>query len=164
MAVNKSKAKNKKDARKFILILFLVVFIVPILITSIPYFEGIVGYNYITSEGSRVGQIYKLSYKGLIWKTWEAGMGLTQSGSYAETWQFSIDDQSPNKDRLVSEIQNAYQSGAIVRVQYKQHLGVLPWRSKTDYTIEDIQTEQSVRSTFIQAHFLPSQTTPAIDK
>lgn len=108
-----------------------------------PYVLGIIAPNFIYSEGDRVGQVTKLSKKGLIWKTWEASMGLTQSGSYVEHWNFSIDNGDPQRDILFKKVTESYNSGDIVKVHYIQHLGIIPWRGKTSYHIQNIETVQA---------------------
>jgi len=91
------------------------------------------------SEGDRVGQVVKLSEKGLIWKTWEGGMGLTQSGAYVEYSNFSIDSRNPNRQEISDQLQRAYTSGELIKVHYDQRLGARPWRGKTTYLVSDIE-------------------------
>ena len=120
---------------------------IPFLILFILFFGrflwGPIGFNIIYGEGDRVGQIVKLSYKGLIWKTWEAGMGITQSGSYVQYWDFSIDSQNQNKEQIIQDLKKAYNSGAIVKVHYIQRYGVLPWRASTSYLVQNVEVVRS---------------------
>jgi hypothetical protein len=98
------------------------------------------------SSGSRTGQITKLSYKGLIWKTWEGDMlmgGLvtnTDGGSSANVWSFSVDAASPKEqvDSIVNSLQEAINSGRRVKVQYKEELFIAPWRAKTCYIVQSV--------------------------
>lgn len=101
-------------------------------------FLGLIAFNNIYSEGDRVGQVIKMSKKGLFWKSWETTMGLTQSGAYIEKWDFSIDNQEPNKAALIKQMQEAYKTGQLVRVHYQQRYGILPWRVKTSYIAKEI--------------------------
>lgn len=99
---------------------------------------GLFAFPIIYSEGDRVGQVLKLSRKGLVWKTGEASMGITQSGAYVQLWNFSVDSQAQNEDELMSALTDAYRSGRILKVHYIQHVGVRPWRGGTSYFIQSI--------------------------
>lgn len=116
------------------------------------YLFGMVAFDNVFSEGDRVGQVVKISRKGLIWKTWEVTMGVTQSGSYIDSWNFSVDEEAPNRDELVDSLHKAYSSGAKVKVHYIQKLGVLPWRGETDYFIQNLE--------FFNTPYYPASTSP----
>ena len=100
---------------------------------------GAVAFHSVYSDGERVGQVVKLSYRGMIWKSWEAGMGLTQTGAYVGYWEFSVDAKSPRKDALVEELESAVASGALVKVHYVQHLGADYRRGKTSYLVDRVE-------------------------
>lgn len=102
------------------------------------YLWGPIGFNFTYSEGYRVGQVVKVSNKGLIWKTWEASMGITQSGAYVGEWQFSVDSKDSREEELVQALLDAYNNGGLVRVRYMQRAGILPWRGKTTYFMQEI--------------------------
>ena len=114
-----------------------VLFIASLII--VPFIIRLIGFNYIYGEGDRVGQIIKVSNKGLVWKTWEVGMGLTQSGAYVDYWNFSIDSQDPNQKELIKELTKAYNTGALVKIHYKQRYGTQPWRGDTEYFVQEIK-------------------------
>ncbi|PIR55135.1 hypothetical protein COU74_01895 [Candidatus Peregrinibacteria bacterium CG10_big_fil_rev_8_21_14_0_10_36_19] len=99
-----------------------------------------VGFNFHYSNGERVGQVIKLSEKGLFWKTWEGSIGLTQSGAYAEYWDFSVDSQDPNKSEIVGELTEALTKGNLVKVKYEQRYGAVPWRSDTSYWVKSVES------------------------
>ena len=45
------------------------------------------------SNGERIGFVTKFSERGLIWKSWEGELNLTQTGmNTSSTFQFSIDN------------------------------------------------------------------------
>ena len=116
------------------------------------YAVGLVGFNFIYSEGDRVGQIVKLSEKGIFWKTEEAGMGITQSGSYVGYWDFSIDNANPNKELIIQQLREAYSSGRFVRIHYIERYGVLPWRGQTSYFVEEVDYARGGISSGMQSN------------
>ena len=130
------RKRQTKKAWKWIII-----FLISLFIFSVVgrYLWGIIGFHIVYGEGDRVGQIVKLSDRGLIWKTWETGMGITQSGAYVQYWDFSIDSQNPNKEKIIQDLRRAYNSGEIVKVHYVQRYGVLPWRADTTYLVQNIE-------------------------
>jgi hypothetical protein len=72
------------------------------------------------SEGERTGTVYKLSNKGLIWKTWEGEMLLggarqTESGAVANIWAFTV-----LKPEIVTVVSAAQQSGQPMTARYIQ--------------------------------------------
>lgn len=72
------------------------------------------------SEGERTGTVYKLSNKGLIWKTWEGEMLLggarqTDSGAVANIWAFTV-----LKPEMVKVVSDAQQSGQPMTAHYIQ--------------------------------------------
>jgi len=86
------------------------------------------------SEGERSGIVFKFSNKGLIWKSWEGEMNLggvraAENGAVANTWKFTLKD-----DRLLTQIQNAIETGDAVRLRYVQWT-VAPLDMESDYEI-----------------------------
>lgn len=83
------------------------------------------------SDGERSGTVIKLSRKGVFCKTWEGEMylgglkkktssdsdGNTSVSMVANTWQFTIEDES-----LIPAIQKAMDSGERVTIKYQQEL------------------------------------------
>lgn len=136
--INKEKKKTK-GILKAIILPFAIMFVFFFVIANVKYVVGLVGYNYVYSEGVRVGQVLKFSEKGLIWKTYEGSLGITQSGAYVESWNFSVDSKDENKLNLISTLSNAAKTGNLVEIKYSQRLGVLPWRSGTSYLVENIE-------------------------
>ena len=95
------------------------------------------GINYEYSEGQRTGTIYKLSRKGVIWKTWEGEMslGLVASNSNGQLinriFHFSISD-----DALAEELLEI-DSDQIVTLKYRQYLMRGYKYGSTQYDIVD---------------------------
>lgn len=134
--------KNKKVLIPWIF-MAVVLLIIPIgKFVLIPYVWGPIGVNILYSSGERVGKIIKIADRGLIWKTTEAEMVLSQGGfSVTYIWDFSVDNKAPNKNIIKDELQKAFDSGVSVKIKYDQMAGSVPWRSKTTYLIKDIEFE-----------------------
>jgi len=98
------------------------------------------------SEGERVGVVTKISYKGLIWKTWEGEMNLggyraasKGRGFVANLWEFSIEANNPNQEKLALILQKAMIEGNRVKVTYYDRGFVLGcWHSATSYWITSV--------------------------
>lgn len=94
---------------------------------SIPCFcvagcmVGCSGIEY--SEGERAGVVYKISKKGLVWKTWEGqlSLGLNERDSegaiVAKVFNFTVQDET-----LAAKIQKAAESGRRVTLKYNQKI------------------------------------------
>lgn len=134
----KFAVRDAKTRRSSVLIL-VALFIVFIGWANIWKVVGLAGYGYITSTGSRVGQVTQLSHSGVVWKTWEGTLALTQNGSVAENWLFSIDDFDPQRDQKVTQLKYAVDFGSVVKLSYEKHFGIQSWHAKTMYTITDIE-------------------------
>ncbi len=132
------KKKASRKSRVTLITTFLLVFGIPLIIGTISYPIGLIGFNHVYSEGTRIGQVVKMSEKGLIWKTNEGSLGVTQSGAYVERWDFSIDSENDNRDNLVLKLSEASKAGNLVEIKYSQRIGVRPWRAKTSYLVEDV--------------------------
>jgi hypothetical protein len=132
------KAKSRKLNRGNGVLFFALLFTGLIVLFFNQYLIGLVGYNHITSEGSRVGQVTKLSHNGVLWKTWEGTLSITQTGAYASNWNFSIDSHDPNMGTKIALLKEAADDGSIVKIDYMQHFGLQTWRAKTSYTATDV--------------------------
>lgn len=84
-----------------------------------PMFGGV---DLTYSEGKRVGRIYKLSEKGMFWKTWEGELDLEMmegSGNQVanKIWHFSV-----VSDTLVKQLEECMMRGDRVTLTY-----IEPW-------------------------------------
>lgn len=111
-------------------------------ISSLVLVFGLALYIFICgrtfSEGTRSGVLYKLSYTGYIFKTYEGELnlgGFDESGTgtimQQKIWDFSISDRQMF-DRL-----NQYQ-GKKIAVDYKEVIRVFPWQGHTRYFITNV--------------------------
>lgn len=73
------------------------------------------------SEGARTGVVYKLSHKGMIWKTWEGEMHVGAMSSNGQgmaipvAWAFSVVDPP-----VIEKLQRASEKGVRVTVEYNE--------------------------------------------
>ncbi len=103
---------------------------------------GVAGYllwnNYTYSEGTRTGYLVKISYKGIVFKTYEGQLnlgGFQQPGQAAvlgNIWEFSV------SKRNVYERLQQYE-GKQVTVYYKEKINAMPWQGKTNYLVYDVK-------------------------
>ncbi len=91
------------------------------------------------SEGVRSGVVYKISKRGLIWKSYEGemnlgGMSADANGQMtANTFRFSVRD-----DALIKKIEEASTSGKRVTLHYDQYF-VRPMQIETHYVIDKVE-------------------------
>lgn len=84
------------------------------------------------SDGERSGIVTKISKRGIIWKTWEGCLALTQSAE--SCWNFSVTDES-----FVKAIQEASKVGKRITIKYSQRIfPTSPWQSSSQYWVTGI--------------------------
>lgn len=91
------------------------------------------------SEGTRAGQLIKISKKGIVFKTNEGELNLgglrigsDNDGLEGNIWQFSILDENVVKKLEVSE-------GKRVKLRYKERYKSMPWQGDTNYFIVAVE-------------------------
>lgn len=87
---------------------------------------GVVTY----SDGDRTGKIVKFSSKGILFKTWEGQMALTD----VRTFNFTVRDPA-----LIDTIKEASKSGKKVTLTYTEKLGKWFWQGDTTYWITKVE-------------------------
>lgn len=97
------------------------------------------------SDGKRVGYITKFSNKGIIFKSWEGELGLSQTGmNTTSIWDFSLDNDLYKTDEYQVNLQNlklALDSGFKVEITYNQVNG-FNWfdnRGETNYFVDKVK-------------------------
>lgn len=75
------------------------------------------------SNGERIGFVTQFSNKGLIWKSWEGHLNMTQTGMNSSiAFDFSVDNDS-EPAWLVARLDSAAQFGWKVKLIYHQTFG-----------------------------------------
>lgn len=117
---------TKKSARSFLRKTLIISFI-GLLLAGIGYFMY---RNYTISEGTRSGVLYKISKKGVVFKTYEGELNLAGSDIMSDRsiWKFSGAD---------ANVYSALQAleGKQVRCHYKEKQQAFPWQGDTNYIV-----------------------------
>lgn len=93
------------------------------------------------SNGERIGVITQFSETGLIWKSWEGHLNVTQTGANSSVpFDFSIDNDHPD-ETVIKKLDSAAQYGWKVKLVYHQTSGK-NWfknRGETDHFINKVE-------------------------
>lgn len=96
--------------------------------------------NYTYSEGTRAGDLIKISRKGYVFKTYEGQLKLggidlqnTEEG-LSDTWSFSV----KNKE-IVQQLEKM--QGQKVILRYKEINQAMPWQGDTNYFIYAVEKQ-----------------------
>lgn len=97
------------------------------------------------SDGFRVGQLSKLSQRGLIFKTYEGELQLgflennaDDGGVATRMWSFSVE----NDPEILKAIDEAILKAHRVKLYYKEKYMVIPWESETRYVVYKVEAVQ----------------------
>lgn len=96
------------------------------------------------SNGDRVGYITQFSKTGSVWKSYEGHLNTTQTGmNSSQGWDFSLDNDndSPEQDRMIFQLDSALELGWRVRLKYHETAGK-NWfsnRGHTDFFITHVE-------------------------
>ena len=90
--------------------------------------------TYTISEGSRTGTLFKISKKGILFKTYEGQLHLAGSMmiSQQSTWDFSA-----RNSQIYDQLQ-AFE-GKLVKCHYRQKVDAFPWQGDTDYIVYKVE-------------------------
>jgi hypothetical protein len=108
--------------------------VVGVIILLLAYYAFIYFVTY--SEGTRSGELIKISHKGVIVKTWEGE--ISQGISGAQIFTFSVLD----RDQEVIDNLREYQ-GQYVKLDYVERYATFFWLGDTKYFITNVTKEQS---------------------
>ena len=112
--------------------------------------SGCFSENY--SNGERVGLITQFSRSGIIWKSWEGHLNMTQTGMNSSTpFDFSVDNDHEDS-LLVKTLDSAAQFGWKVKIVYHETFGK-NWfqnRGETDHFVErcEVLDKHPIQSAF----------------
>lgn len=93
--------------------------------------------TYTISEGSRSGTLFKISKKGVMFKTYEGQLHLagSQMLTTQSTWDFSAKDAA-----TYAELQKY--EGKNVKCYYHEKVDAFPWQGDTDYLVYRVELVQ----------------------
>ncbi|MCG8883767.1 6-phosphogluconate dehydrogenase [Tenacibaculum finnmarkense] len=129
----------KKIVALIILIITLISFSYYAFIYYVPY-----------SKGVRSGELIKISYKGVVVKSWEGE--ISQGISGAQIFAFSVQD---NEKKVIADLQKF--QGRYVKITYKELYKTFSWLGDTKYFVTNVEQENS-------PHFRSLEETPEIKK
>jgi flagellar basal body-associated protein FliL len=126
MDFQQTKVKAKKFGKKLMLFL-----IFGLIIFSVVYYFY---RTYTVSEGIRSGNMFKISEKGYVFKTFEGELHLggSQMMTKSSIWAFSV------KDRATYQEMQKYE-GKNVKVHYKQLIDPFAWQGETEYLVYKVE-------------------------
>jgi len=106
---------------------------------------SIIGYflyaNYTYSEGTRAGNLIKVSKKGYVFKTYEGQLKLggidleNEDEGLSDTWSFSVTDEA-----IVKELERL--QGSKVILHYEEINQSMPWQGDTNYFVISVEPAQ----------------------
>lgn len=83
------------------------------------------------SNGYRSGELVKITYKGLIFKTWEGE--ISQGVSEAQRFHFSVED---DEKEVIQQLKD--KQGQNVKLTYKERFATFPWLGDTKYFVTKV--------------------------
>jgi len=93
------------------------------------------------SNGERIGVITQFSESGLVWKSWEGHLNVTQTGMNSSVpFDFSIDNDNPPQE-VIRTLDSAAQHGWKVKLIYHETAGKNLFRNRgeTDHFITKVE-------------------------
>ena len=109
-----------------------------LLIAALIFATGYYIYrNYTISEGTRTGILYKVSKKGVMFKTYEGQLLLAGSVMLTQqsTWDFSAQNGKVYEDLQRLE-------GKSIKCHYRQKVDAFSWQGDTDYIVYKVELAQ----------------------
>ncbi len=98
-------------------------------------FVWVAGWTF--SEGTRAGELIKVSRKGVVFKTYEGQLNLggfqsDNAGIVGNIWEFST-----TKNNVYDRLQEL--EGKKIKLHYRQRYKPMPWQGKTDYFVHKVE-------------------------
>jgi hypothetical protein len=122
MNLEETKAKAKSVGKKMGIILLILT-----IVASIGYYQY---RTWTLSDGTRTGVLFKISKKGIIFKTYEGQIQLGGANIMSNQSIFVFSAKDAN---VYNEIQKY--EGKNVKLHYKQLVNPFPWQGDTDYIV-----------------------------
>lgn len=133
-SINTSIDKGKKAVSRLVRRLLIALSLLAVLAGVLYYIYASMTY----SDGSRTGQLIKISEKGYVFKTYEGQLslgGISVEGNetnIGSIWEFSVSNDGIY--RRMQELQ-----GKKVKLQYEEKYEIIPWRGDTKYLITNVE-------------------------
>jgi hypothetical protein len=127
--LEEAKQKAKKIAKKTLWIALIL-----LLVSGSGYY---IYRTYTISDGSRTGTLFKVSRKGVVFKTFEGQLHL---GGSAIMTQQSVWDFSARNGDVYQQLQTL--EGKTVKCHYKQLVDPFPWQGDTEYIVYKVEAVQ----------------------
>ena len=105
-----------------------------IILLAIGY--GVFATMATASEGSRAGELYKFSKKGVIFKTYEGELSISSRGAIGEKWAFSVNG---NDTELIKQMENSM--GKNITLHYNEKYVKMSWAGDTKYFITKVSPQ-----------------------
>ena len=124
-------------------------FLFTIIIIALLAFAGWFAFHFyfVFGEGVKAGELNRIVYKGIIFKTYEgkviqAGFSSNgkASGVQSNEFVFSVDDEEIANELMYNC------SGKNVELHYKEYRGALPWRGREKFIVDRIVNVSPVTS------------------
>lgn len=95
------------------------------------------------SNGEKVGTLTDFAEKGLIFKSWEGRLNITQTGMNTadDPFEFSFDNDRDDQQDLIKMMKTAQVEGWKIKIKYHRVLGWNWYRNRgeTDYFVTDVE-------------------------
>jgi hypothetical protein len=129
LQLDNAKTKAKSFFRKFLWLLLAVT-----LVGGTAYYFI---RTYTVSDGNRAGLLFKISRKGIVFKTYEGQLHLGGSIQMSDqsVWNFSA------KDAEVYQHLQQFE-GKNVTLHYRELVNPFPWQGDTKYIVDDVKAVQ----------------------
>lgn len=126
----KEPVKKGKGFRRFFRNALVIIFLGLAVFVFFKYF-------FVFGEGSKAGELNFFVKKGYVFKTYEgrviqAGYKANVPGSIqSNEFEFSVVNEKVAEKLMAN-------SGAFMKLHYKEYLGALPWRGMSRYVVDSI--------------------------
>lgn len=95
------------------------------------------------SNGEKVGVLTEFAESGLIWKSWDGKLNVTQTGmnTSGEPFLFSFDNDRNDQQELINLMKQAQVEGWKIKIIYHRTKGKNWWwnRGRSDYFVNDVE-------------------------
>ncbi|MCQ2143822.1 MAG: hypothetical protein MJY56_07110 [Bacteroidales bacterium] len=106
-------------------------------------------FYFVFGEGVKAGELNRVVYKGIVWKTYEgraiqsgfsSNKGSANGGVQSNEFVFSV------KDKAIAEKLMYECSGMFVQLHYKEYRGALPWRGEEKFIVDSIVSVSPIQN------------------